>query len=98
VRGRIVLVLDMLVLLNAPGAGSKDADTVLVTLADNELDLALMVSSVSGVETVRASSIAPVPDTLDAQKVRHIRGLAEAGFALLDIDSVIADPRFSTAN
>jgi purine-binding chemotaxis protein CheW len=98
VRGRIVLVLDLSVLLNVSGyakVGSPNNEIVLVTLADAELDLALLVTSVNGVETIRASTLSPVPDTLDAEKLRHIRGLAEAGFALLDVASVINDPTFT---
>ena len=89
IRGRVVLVLDLNILLSVPGKISDSS--VLIALADDDLDLALRVDSVGDVETIPAASLSTVPSNIDLQQAGHIRGLFPNGLALLDLTAVIND-------
>ncbi|HLY27684.1 MAG TPA: chemotaxis protein CheW [Aggregatilineales bacterium] len=91
IRGRIILALDLKTLLNIT---AENSDTALVMLAESDLDVALLVSGISGVETLLTSTISPVPANGDVQKAAHIAGLFADGLALLDMASLVK--RFSS--
>jgi purine-binding chemotaxis protein CheW len=87
IRGRIVMILDLRTILNA--AASPETANVMVMLGGNDTDVALLISGVSGVETVEVASISPTPTVLDAQKAGVIKGIFADGRALLDVQAVI---------
>ncbi len=93
VRGRIILVLDLRTLLKVPGGASQA--NVLITLADDDLELALWVDAIRDVESIPAAALAPTPANVDLQKPGYIRGLFPDGLALLDLTSIANDPLFS---
>lgn len=95
VHGRLVLVLDLKTLLNVPGLDSDSH--VLVTLVDDDLDLALLVDGVSDIETIPSAALSLTPPTVDLHRTGHIVGIFADGMALVDLASLIHDSRFAAA-
>jgi purine-binding chemotaxis protein CheW len=90
VRGHVVPVLDLGVLLDAPGmAGDR---TQLVVVALDGVTVALRVESVGDVLNFSMSSTSPVPSNLDTQHAQYLDCVLENGATLLNVAAIINDP------
>ena len=91
IRGHIMLALDLAALLGVPDEIKPETATLAV-LADNELEAAVQVGSIRGVESVTASDLAAIPANVELNHSAYVRGILPDGTVLLDIGSILNDP------
>lgn len=97
VRGQLYTVVDLSVFLGGPETRlSRDARIIM--LGEDGLGSCFLVHNVAGMKIIRDDTRVATPDTLDSEIVRYFDGgvaLEDDTWWVLDIASVIADPRYN---
>lgn len=91
-RGVILPVVDVRLLLGMPAVEATRA-TRLVTVAHEDIDMALLVDAVIDLASVPADAFAQPPAGLDPARARFLRAVAlheDQTVALLDIGEIVA--------
>ena len=92
IRGRIMPVLDLALLLNAPHAESN-TNTALVVISRGDITLAFQVEQIGEITTFPASSVCPLPaggETLE--RTAYLKGVLANGLTLLNVSGILDDP------
>lgn len=96
VRGHVVPVLDLGVLLDAPGKPGERTQLVVVAL--DGVTVALRVERVGDVVNFSMSSTSAVPGNLDTQHAQYLDSVLESGATLLNVAAVLNDPELVIAD
>ena len=91
-RGRILPVLDIRRLFGLSGQGTTEGNRVVVMEA-NSMALGILAESVAGIIRVDAQEIKPPPVTLAADRQAFLRGVTGEMLAVIDLPTLIRDPR-----
>jgi purine-binding chemotaxis protein CheW len=92
IRGRIMPVLDLAVLLNAP-RGVNDVSPALVVVSREDFSLVFQVEGVGDIATFPASSVDPLSaggDTIE--RASYLQGMLADGSILLNVNAILGDP------
>lgn len=90
VRGHVVPVLDLGVLLDAPG--DAGGHTQLVVVALDGVTVALRVERVGDVMNFSLTNTAPVPSNLDTRRAAYLDCVLENGATMLNVAAIVNDP------
>lgn len=96
VRGHVVPVLDLGILLEAPGETGERTQLVVATL--DGVTVALRVEMVGDVVSFSRSSTSAVPSNLDTKRTTYFDCVLENGATLLDVGAIINDPELVIAD
>lgn len=88
-RGEIIAVVDVAVLFGSETAHAAETFAVIVT-ADG-ISTAFLADSVDDVHDLLPEQIHPPLATFTSSRERYIRGLAEDGIAILDVERLLGD-------
>lgn len=84
-RGNVVPVLDLALRLDLQGTSPTPRSCVLVIGEDEEIEMGLLVSSVSVVLDITSEEIEPVPDFGTGIRKSLLQGIAKAGGELIPV-------------
>ena len=91
-RGRILPVLDIRRLFGLSGQGTTEGNRVVVIEA-NSMALGILTESVAGIVRIDAQEITPPPVTLAGDRQAFLRGVTGEMLAVIDLPTLIRDPR-----
>jgi len=91
VRSEIIPALDTRYLFQLPPGWT--ATSKLIILQDNETRLGILADDVLGVEKISLSTLRPPLANMTQEQSRHIRGLTENAVIVIDVLSLMNDPR-----
>ncbi|MBZ0303931.1 MAG: chemotaxis protein CheW [Anaerolineae bacterium] len=92
IRGRIMPVLDLAILLNAPRPTS-DENCALVVVSKGEISLAFQVEGIGEITTFPASSVGPLPAGSEtSERTSYLKGMLANGLTLLNVIGILDDP------
>lgn len=95
VRGHVVPVLDLGVLLDAPGVPGKQTQLVVVSMEG--VIVALKIENVGDVLNFSISNTSPIPSNLDTQRAQYLDCVLENGATLLNVAAILKDPELVIA-
>ena len=91
IRGRVVPVFDLAVLLGmAPDTTSESTTFVIVT--NEEITIALRVTTISGALSVRLGELSPLSGLFGLAKTDYLQGTLPDGTILVDVETILNDP------
>lgn len=93
VRGRLLVAIDIRPLLAAP-AGPPTADSMLIIIAADEVEVGLLADEIVAVHQA-PYTLSPPPSSGTSQGTPWLRGVDEALRLHLDPTALIADPRLA---
>lgn len=92
VRGRILTVIDLKTFFDLPASGLHDLHQVLIAQAA-DMELGILVDSVTGHLSVPASALHSPPPTLTGIRAEFLKGVTGDRLAVLDAGRILGDPR-----
>ena len=92
IRGRIMPVLDLALLLNAPQA-ERDLNTGLVVVSNGDTNLAFQVEKIGEITTFPARNVGPLPTGGEtSERNAYLKGVLASGLAVLNVSGILDDP------
>jgi purine-binding chemotaxis protein CheW len=92
IRGRIMAVLDLMVLLNVPHSLSGVPLSVAVVSRGNA-SIALQVEKVGEITTFPVSHVTSLPASVDTGRAYYLQGILANGTAMINLDAILNDPQ-----
>ena len=89
--GRIYSLVDLREFFGLPQRGISQLNRLIV-LADEAIELAIVVDAIIGIREVAAGDIFPVPPELQQADRRYLQGITANKVIIIDIGAVLADP------
>lgn len=92
VRGRFVHVIEVGRFLGLPARGIVDLHHVLL-VRHAGIELGILADLVTGLRRVSPAALLSPPPALAGAGEGHVRGVTADGLAVLDVPSILSDPR-----
>jgi chemotaxis signal transduction protein len=92
IRGEIISLVDLRVLLPIQYSGITDLNRVIV-LSGNNLMFGILADQITGIGNLDLNRLSPYPIDAQPNPMNFIKGVQEGGLSLLDVDSLLVDPR-----
>lgn len=91
-RGHIVTVVNLKQFFGLPEQGLTDLHRI-VLVGDGDIEFGLLADVSVGVHLIAVADLHPAPPSLAGNGAHHVRGITADSLVVLDMASILADPR-----